>query len=119
MLRLALALLLLASPALAQSAAEREAAERHWAAQNAARDAGWRIVYFAGQRYPCIPVAQQVPGVRTPQELLAAIRAGDDPHAYMDNGPADAWERVIRTRGHNLRLVQSARHCMLWNSMYR
>jgi hypothetical protein len=89
-------------------------AEQRWAAQNAATTAQWHVVYWAGAK-TCTPLAEVVPYATTPEQALEIIRQSDT-DAYMDNHPEE-WERIIRTRGHNLRMVRAQMYCGIWNSI--
>lgn len=93
--------------------------EQRWAAQNAARDAGWHVVFW-DRRRGCVPLSEFIDGAEHPAIALEFIKEGD-PDAYLQPVPdgAKAWERVIRTRGHNLFMVRNAGYCRIWHSMVR
>jgi hypothetical protein len=91
--------------------------EQRWAAQNAERDAQWHVVYWNNATVPCTPLAEFVHGAISPDEALAVIRRGD-PDAYLvDEDTPGQWERILRTRGHNLRVVRTALDCRHWFSL--
>jgi hypothetical protein len=119
---LALASLLLATAgaARAEQAQSHQDAELRWAAQNAAQAAArksqWYVVAWAGAREPCIPVPDVVATAHTPDEALAVIQQ-TDPDAYLVPAKPGDLDRIIRTQGHSLRMVQTPLHCRVWNNL--
>jgi hypothetical protein len=103
--------------ALLLKAGTSGSAEQRWAAQNAARDAQWHVVYWNGSKVPCVPLAEFIPDATTPEQALNVTQV-QDPDAYLVVAETpDQWERILRTRGHNLRLVRNARYCRIWSSL--
>jgi hypothetical protein len=63
--------------ALMMKAGTSGSVEQRWAAENAARDAQWHVVYWDNATVPCTPLAEFVHGAISPDDALAIIRRGD------------------------------------------
>jgi hypothetical protein len=104
---------------LMTKAATSGSAEQRWAAQNAARDAQWHVVFWNDSGVPCLPLSEFVPGAMTLEQAVTMIQVSD-PDAYLVKSEMpDEWERIIRTQGHNLRVVRSQSYCRIWFSLTR
>ena len=105
--------------ALMLKAGTSGSAEQRWAAQNAVQAAQWHVVYWDRGKIPCVPLSKFVPRATSLEEAVSIIKESD-PDAYLVQATIpDEWERIIRTQGHNLRVVQSQMHCRIWFSLVR
>ena len=105
--------------ALMLRAGTEGSAEQRWAARNAERAAQWHVVAWGTERLPCILLSEMVIGATTPEEALTVIQQ-EDPDAFIDQVTRpDQWERIIRTEGHNLRMVRNEGYCAVWSAIMR
>ena len=103
--------------ALMMKAGTAGSVEQRWAAQNAERDAQWHVVFWNNGTVPCTPLAEFVHGAISPEAALAILRRSD-PDAYLvDEETTHQSERILRTHGHNLRVVRTALDCQHWFSL--